>query len=292
MSRMSNDSNFGYNRTTPFQNITENLVIPTHLKVFLPRKWELIGDVLLMKIPVELEPLREDIACAYAKELGAKTVLQDMGITGNLREPKVELLWGSETETIHKENGVSFKLDCARLMFSSGNIDERIRMATIAEKDEIVVDMFAGIGFFSIPIAVHSKPRKIYACELNPAAYDYLCESVQINDVGDIVNPVLGDNRNFQREGIADRIVMGYLEDTHLFLPKALSILKKEGGVIHYHEKCPNELLNSRPLENVKKEVVKIGRKMELLEMRTVKSYAPGVSHVVLDIKIESRITK
>jgi tRNA wybutosine-synthesizing protein 2 len=273
-------------RISPFENIVQSLIIPNHLKVFLPRKWELLGDVLLYKIPDELEYLKEEIAKAYAKELHAKTVLKELGIVGDLREPKVELLWGEETETVHKENGVKFKLDVAKLMFSSGNIDERIRMASIADRKEVVVDMFAGIGFFSIPMALHSRPKKIFACELNPVAYRYLCENIQLNEVEDFVTPIQGDNRDFDKEGIADRIVMGYLEDTYRYLPKALTILKYEGGMVHYHEKCPNELLETRPLENVRKEVEKSGRGLELLEMRTVKSYAPGVSHVVLDVRV------
>ncbi len=288
MNKKTNINQFNENRTTPFENIVDSLILPNHLKVFLPRKWELLGDVLLLKLPDELDYMKEEIAQAYAKELNARTVLKDLGIVGNLREPKVELLWGEETETIHKENGVMFKLDVAKLMFSSGNIDERIRMASVAKKGEVVVDMFAGIGFFSIPMAVHSKPKKIFACELNPVAYHYLSENIQLNEVEDIVTPILGNNQDFEGEGIADRIVMGYLEDTHRYLAKALSVLKDEVGVIHYHEKCPNELLKSRPLENVRKEVEKKGRSMELLDMRTVKSYAPGVSHVVLDVKVGS----
>jgi tRNA wybutosine-synthesizing protein 2 len=278
--------NISASRITPFQNISDNLMIPPHLKVFLPRKWELLGDVLLMKIPEELKGFKEDIAGAYAKELGAKSVLEDFGIQGDLREPKVEILWGTETETIHKENGVKFKLDCAKLMFSSGNVDERIRMATISNPNEVVVDMFSGIGFFSIPMAVHSKPRKIYALEINPTAYHYLSENALLNNVEDIVEPVLGDNRYFKEEGIADRIVMGYLEDTHLFLPKTLEILKKEGGIIHYHEKCPNELMDKRPLENIQKVIKEKGYKLELTNLKNIKSYAPGVSHVVLDVKV------
>lgn len=276
------------NRITPFQNISDNLMIPPHLKVFLPRKWELLGDVLLMKIPDELKGFKEDIAGAYAKELQAKTVLEDLGIEGQLREPQVEILWGSETETVHKENGVKFKLDCARVMFSSGNVDERIRMATISNPNEVVVDMFAGIGFFSIPMAVHSKPQKIYSLELNPIAHLYLSENVHLNNVEDIVEPVIGDNQDFTKVGIADRIVMGFLENTHLFLPKALDILKEEGGVIHYHEKCPNEIMEKRPFDNIKNVVKEKGYDLELLNQKNVKSYAPGVSHVVLDIKISS----
>ena len=273
-------------RSTPFENIVNSIDIPDSAKPLLPRKWELLGDVLLLKLPRELEPQMAEVAANYAKELHAKTVLRDLGIAGNLREPMVQLLYGGETETIHKENGVKFKLDVAKLMFSSGNIDERIRMASIAGSDEVVVDMFAGIGFFSLPIAVHSRPKKLFACELNPVAYHYLCENIKLNDVEDMVTPVLGDNRDFDKKKIADRIVMGYLEDTHQYLPKALSILKDKGGIIHYHEKCPNDLLPKRPIERIGKEVEKSRQSMELLDTRTVKSYAPGVSHVVLDVGI------
>jgi tRNA wybutosine-synthesizing protein 2 len=272
---------------TPFQNIKKSIEIPPHLHVFLPRKWELLGDVLLMKIPQELKGFEGEIAREYANELGAKTVLQDMGIEGEMREPNVEVLWGSETETVHKENGVKFKLDCARLMFSSGNVDERIRMATISNPHEVVVDMFAGIGFFSIPMAVHSKPMRVHALEINPVAHQYLSENVNLNDVKEIVEPILGDNRSFQGKGIADRVVMGYLEDTHLFLPKAMEILKKEGGVIHYHEKCPNEILDIRPLENIKREASRVGREVEVQNTKIIKSYAPGVSHIVLDLFVK-----
>jgi tRNA wybutosine-synthesizing protein 2 len=273
-------------RTTPFDNILKALEISEDLMGYLPRKWELLGDVLLLKLPLELEDFKEEIAKVYAKELGAKTVLEDLGIEGMLREPHVEILWGAETETIHKENGVKFKLDCAQVMFSSGNVDERIRMATISKPDEVVVDMFAGIGFFSIPMAVHSKSKKIYALEINPIAHHYLHENVLLNGVENIIEPILGDNRNFKQKGIADRIVMGYLEDTHLFLPKAFEILKEKGGVIHYHEKCPNEILDKRPFENVQKVVREKGYELELLNQRNIKSYAPGVSHVVLDVRI------
>lgn len=279
----------GRNLITPFESIARKIDIPKEKKDLLPRKWELLGDVLLMKIPSGLEGLKETVARAYAEELVAKTVLRDLGIEGDLREPSVEVLFGSDTETTHKENGVLFRLDCARLMFSSGNVDERIRMATITGRGEVVVDMFAGIGFFSVPIAVHSGPRTVHAIELNPVAFHYLQENIALNGVGDIVIPHLGDNRDFEPEGIADRVIMGYLTDTHHFLPKALDLLKDDGGIIHYHEKCPNELLETRPLDRVKREVEINGMEPELLDSRTVKSYAPGVSHVVLDVRVHGK---
>jgi tRNA wybutosine-synthesizing protein 2 len=163
---------------TPFQQIKELLSnrLPPKLISYLPTKWEKIGDILVIKLPNHLEEYKKEICEKYAKTLCCKTVLVDLGISGDYREPKVEKVYGSSLETIHLENGVRFKLDASRIMFSSGNLKERIRMASISSPKETVVDLFAGIGYFTLPIAVHSKPKKIFACEINPIAYNYLCQ--------------------------------------------------------------------------------------------------------------------
>ena len=270
---------------SPIENILEKIDLDEGLKKMLPRKWELIGDVLIMKLPNELEDYEKDIAIAYANELGAKSVVKEVsGISGEFRRPNVKLILGSETETIHKENGVRFKLDVKEIMFSSGNIDERLRMACIANEDETIVDMFAGIGYFSLPIAVHSYPRKIYAYEINPIAYGYLHENIVLNKVKNIL-PILSDNENAQ-ENAADRVIMGYVHKTHKYLAKAMRVIKEKGGIIHYHEVCPNELLPHRPIERIKECAKNLNRTMTLLNYKEIKSYAPGVSHVVVDAEI------
>jgi len=78
-----------------------------------------------------------------------------------------ETIAGFKTETVHRENGVIFNLDARKVMFSAGNLKERMRMSLFG-KDEFVVDMFAGIGYFTLQMAVHSRPRKIMAIEMNP----------------------------------------------------------------------------------------------------------------------------
>lgn len=270
---------------TPFETILEKTDIEN--KSLLPKKWEIIGDVLILKIPKGLEKHEKKIAKIYADVLNAKTAVKDMGITGRYRKPRIKILYGSSTETMHKENRIKFRLDASKLMFSSGNIDERIRMAYVSNNNEIVVDMFAGIGYFSIPIAVYSKPKKIFAYEINPDAYRYLCENIKLNNVQNVVIPVFEDNRN-ANENIADRVIMGYLKNTKDFLPKAFKILKKSGGIIHYHENYPNELLPEEPFKNIKKAAEKQGKTVKLLGFRNIKSYSPGVSHVVLDVKVRS----
>jgi tRNA wybutosine-synthesizing protein 2 len=270
----------------PFDEILRRIELPEDLVGLLPRKWELLGDVLIIKLDDRLKPHGKEVAEVYAQVLGAQTVLEDEGgVMDEYREPRVRVLLGDRTETVHKENGVLFKLDAQEVMFSSGNIDERIRMATICEKDDIVVDMFAGIGYFSIPMAVHSRPAEIYSIEINPTAFGYLCENVRLNEVTEIICPILGDCLEVAPEDLATRVVMGYLSNGEKYLPKAMRVIG-EKGIVHYHETCPNELLMERPVSTVNSIAKSEGRTAEILNQRTIKSYAPGVSHIVLDVLV------
>ena len=269
-------------RPTPFQKIQNIVDIPEHMKEKLPDRWEMVGDVLLIKLPRELDGKKEYIGKVYAEVLGMKSVLIQGGIIGTKREPEVELIYGEETETVHLENGIKYKLDLAELMFSSGNIDERVLMAGMPEDGETIVDMFAGIGYFTLPMAVHSKPEKIYSLEINELAYGYLNENVELNGVEEVVETWNGDNREFSKSDIADRVVMGYLHDTWKFLPKAVELLDGE-GFIHYHTRA--EDVNFP--EQVERELAdNIGKDFEITEIRKIKSYAPHVFHVVADVNV------
>lgn len=278
---------------TPLNQIKKLLSneIPSELICCLPDKWEKIGDVLTIKLNESLKIYQEKIGEKYAEILHCKTVLNDVGgISGTYREPKVGILYGSKnTETIHKENGIRYKLDLQKIMFSSGNMDERKRMANISNKNETVVDLFAGIGYFTIPMAVYSKPKKIFSCEINPIAYEYLCKNIVLNHVTSVVKPLLGDNRTTAPKNIADRVILGYINDTYRFLPTAIDCLKNNTGIIHYHDVFSNELIPEKPLKIVQEIAEKYDTKAKLLKYKYIKSYAPGVSHIVFDVKIGER---
>ncbi len=269
-------------KKSPFVKITELLDVP---KKMLPTRWEMIGDVLLLKIPNNLQDKKKDVAAAYAEVLGAKTVLQQGPIEGVTRQPLVEIIYGENTETVHRENGIRFMLDTAKIMFSSGNIDERTHMASVVKKREVVVDMFAGIGYFTLPMAVHGRGEEVHSLEINPVAFEYLCKNVSLNGVEDVVKPHLGDNRDFTFDKTANRVVMGYLHDTWKFLPKAVEFLGGE-GMIHYHCNVKGKDLEGK----VRKQLLKRINNFEIREVRKIKSYAPHVYHVVADVLIRSQI--
>ena len=240
-------------------------------------KYKKIGDILILDNKEKFEDLKQ-----LAEKHHVKTIMQINHIEGTKREPNYKILYGSETETVNKENGCLFKLDLSKVMWSKGNVNERLRIAKLVENNERIIDMFSGIGYFSIPIAVHANPKKIVSIEINPNSYYYLKENIKLNKINTIT-PVLGDCINETPKYKADRIIMGYVKTTHHYLKTAVDSLC-EGGIIHYHETVPEKLMEKRPLERIKSSAG--NRDVELLKINKIKKYAPGVEHVVVDARI------
>lgn len=241
-------------------------------------KWKKIGDILVLDKFYGDNYLLNNLANDHK----VKTIIKINNIYGTKREPNFEILYGNETETIHKENGCYFKLDLTKVMWSKGNNNERIRIAKLVEDNEVVVDMFAGIGYFSIPIAKFSNASKIYSIEINPNSFYYLNENIKLNKINNLV-PLLGDSKNLISNYKADRIIMGYVKTTHYYLKEAINSLNPS-GILHYHETVPEKLMDKRPINRIKE--ISGDREVELLNLVKIKKYAPGVMHVVVDAKI------
>ena len=172
-------------------------------------KYKKIGDILILDKNCQDEDFE-----ALSKRHKVKTIMKIDHIQGTKREPVYNILYGNETETVNKENGCLFKLDLAKVMWSKGNNNERLRIAKLVEDGETVIDMFAGIGYFSIPIGVHANASEVIAIEINPNSYKFLCDNIELNKL-DNVTPVLGDCKIETPKFKADRIIMGYVKTHH-----------------------------------------------------------------------------
>jgi len=266
-------------------------------KKLLPSSYQIIGDVLLLKfMKIKSIKQKKKVASAIMKLLPyVKTVCEISGVEKEFRTPKVKKLAGNGTETIHKEHGILYKLDVSKIMFSKGNLNERQRLITKINPGEIIIDMFAGIGYFSLGLAKFSKAKKIMAIEKNPVAFNYLKDNIKLNKIKNI-EPILGDNREITEKlrSKADRIIMGYFEtkrrtsgasvsSTDKFLPYAIKILKKR-GIIHFHNTYKENELWQKPINEIK--MACHGFTYKILEKKKVKSIAPRTWHVVMDIAI------
>ena len=287
-----------------------------------PGSWAVLGSVVSVAMGEAPRPAEVGEAL-LAMHGGADTVIARGDIEGPHREPDPTVGAGEgDTETVHREHGIEYAMDLAEVMFSPGNKAERARMGrvvrdgegsepsgrtsgetassdgegsepsgrasgeTASSDGERVLDMFAGIGYFTLPAAVAGA--HVTAIECNPVAFQYLLENAMRNGVSDRVEPYRADNRDvisaYEGENF-DRIVMGYYE-AHEYLESALSVLAP-GGTVHMHEATPAALVPDRPVERLESAATECGRDVEVLDVREVKSYSEGVAHVVVDARVE-----
>jgi tRNA (guanine37-N1)-methyltransferase len=258
----------------------------------LGRAFDVIGDIAVIKIPEPLLPKKHLIGEALMKVHGnLRTVLRQKGpVSGEFRTRELEVIAGEpRTETVHREHGCSFRVDLAQTYFSPRLASERLRIARLVGRDEVVVNMFAGVGCYSIVIARHGQAEKVYSIDKNPTAVEYMRHNVRINKVGACVVPVQGDAREVIKKylkGGADRVLMPLPEFARDFLDAALLALKPNGGVIHFYDFGHEPDLFGPSLEFARKQAG--GRKIELVNSRVVRSYAPKIYHVVLDLSVSA----
>lgn len=260
----------------------------------LPRGFQNVGEVVIIKLNPLLMEKKSLIAEKYLELLpSVKSVYLNSGkVKGQFRTPeRIEYLVGVENSIIkHKEHGVVYKFDFTKIMFSMGNLSERKFLATLVQEGEIIVDMFAGVGYFSLPIAKHAKPKTIYSIELNPNSFKYLTENIELNHFEDVITPINGDSKivviKLSNSGLkADRVIMGVFPAPKDFVKEALTLAKVEGTIYHYEGIAEKE--KYLDLFNEFKEIANASDfKCEILAKRFVKSYGPGLYHIVLDINV------
>ncbi|WP_456484018.1 class I SAM-dependent methyltransferase [Methanopyrus kandleri] len=254
----------------------------------VPRRWQELGDVVVIRLFDERAwKHRREVGRILREVTGARSVVALRRVSGTFREPIGEVVAGDRNaETVHRELGIRFKLDPTRVMFARGNLEERRRLLESDLEGELVFDMFAGIGYFTLPAALTGA--EVVAAELNPVAYRYLVENARLNGVEGRVRAFLGDCREVARfVRAADRVLMGYLKGTLKFLPYACRAVRN-GGVLVVHEvfqkrwgedRVAREVLNALP----------DGFEGEVLEVRRVKSFSPALDHYAVELRVRRR---
>ncbi|KQC05014.1 MAG: methyltransferase [Methanolinea sp. SDB] len=200
-------------------------------------------------------------------------VLWLKSVHGVTRTPNTELLAGSCGEVIHRENGISFRLDPSRVMFAQGNREEKTRMQGIILKGERVADMYAGIGYFSIPAALAGA--RVHAMEINPVAYSYLEQNIAGNGVESCVLAECGDCQRLL-SGTYDRFIMGHFES-----PAMLSVALEHaipGSVLHVHS-------SGKSAPDIADRIIDAGFGSSV-RCRRVKKTGPGQWHHVQDVTL------
>jgi tRNA (guanine37-N1)-methyltransferase len=273
--------------------------------------FEVVGDIAVLTESVDPSKELEVAKALMALHRNIKVVAKRVSaVEGVYRTRQVEEIAGEKrTETIHTEHGCRFKLDLEKVYFNPRLGGERNRVASQVVqngKAEEVIDMFAGVGPFTIQIAKRAPNCHVTAIDINPDAIRYLKENMELNHVEN-VDAVVGNIREIRErfQNTADRIIMNLPKSAYLFLREALSMLKPEGGIIHFYDlesaysDTEEEKSGAvdRAIKQAKERLLTTvqelseafaGYSVQIREARKVKAYAPYAYIIGIDVRIRN----
>ena len=260
----------------------------------IPKKWERFSDIAILPSgSFEDEGWGDIVGPDFWKAVAQGLNVERLGVmgevTGRIRKSGVKMLLGDDDWVVRRENGVDYGYHVTKCMFSAGNVNERRRMGEIVRRGEVIVDLFAGIGYYSLPILVHSEVEHVHCCEWNDDAVESLEWGLERNNVSSLCTVHRGDNRETCKSigKVADRVILGLLPTSEKSFEAAMEVLSDSGGVIHIHGLAkPDEY--SEWAEDVMRRICNFreGSRARIIAVNRIKSYAPRWDHVVLDVEI------
>ena len=223
-------------------------ILKTILKDILPPEdisklysaFDIVGSIIILRIPDSLNSRKHIIADTVLMNIkSAKSIFaQTSAVQGDYRLRTLEYLAGVNCPTTeYKEHGCRFKVDVSKTYFSPRLSTERIRVSNMIADNEIITNMFAGVGTYSILIAKNNKTCKVYSIDSNPVANELALLNAELNKVQERVIPICGDAKEVivkQLRGTSTRVLMPLPEKAKEFVDFAVMALKEKKGVIHY----------------------------------------------------------
>jgi len=252
-----------------------------------------VGDIAVVKIPQDLEKSKNEVAESL---LGLvphlKVVLGQIGpVESQFRTRRLEWLAGEKrTDTLHREYGCQYRVDLSMMYFSPRLGSERKRIADQVSPGECVVNFFAGVGSFSIMIAKHAKPSRIYSLDLNPAAAHYHALNNALNKVTDTIDVICGEAIAVVRsslEGRADRILLPLPELALHSLETARFALRNGQGLVHCYifvDAARRSEAGDKALQDVNPVLAHLGAKDTSTCACVVRSVGPCRYQVCVDV--------
>ena len=250
----------------------------------VPGAYELIGDIAIIDQHEENAP---EIAKVLLQHKNIKTIFQaTSAVCTEFRTRELIFIAGEEkTETIYRENGCKYLLDVTSVYFTPRLSTERMRITDQVKNGDKVVDMFAGIGPFSILIAKRYPDTHVIAVDKNPVAIKFLRENARLNKIKNM--EIREGDAKDEVKGIsdADHVIMNLPHSGLEFLDSAFGIIKR-GGTIHFYAISHEDDL----FDGLTGEIEAYARKACLrvlpLDRRIVRPYAPYQYNICIDFQV------
>ena len=267
--------------------------IPAGIILQVPKSFDIVGDIAILELGPELVSFESRIAEAILEvHPNTKSVFAKAGsISGVERiRPLRQVAGENRTLTVHREYGCSFKVDLSTVFFSPRLSTEHKRVASQVSEGENVVDMFAGVGPFSILVARTVKNVKVDAIDFNPQAAKLLAENVRLNKVSSKVHVHSGDSRDVVRtqlKGKMDRVIMNHPSSGSEFIASGCEALRASGGTIHYYTFSGGEYCEENAGIEFRKAVEESNHKVgQIFRTHKVREVAPMRWQVAVDARV------
>ena len=249
-----------------------------------------VGDIIIIRIPDSLLSKKEIIGKTLLEQVKtAKSVFyQASSVEGDFRTRDLEILAGeNKTETEYKEFGCRFIVDVEKAFFSPRLSTERDRIADLVQEGETVINMFGGVGMFSIIVAKRKKCT-VYNIDINPIAAKLCEKNIELNRLAGKVISIHGDAAKIVEEKLkdkGDRVLMLLPERSDEFLDSAI-FAAKNNGIIHYysHIHADEKSKAAKLSEKHYSEITPV--KSNILDSKIVRAVGPRYYQTVVDVRI------
>jgi len=232
--------------------------------------------------------------------IGARLLVrqQEILVDSGVRAGAVQILAGTGDGwvVVPGPRGVRYTFDVTKCMFSEGNAAEKVRVSEWNVCGETILDMYTGIGFWSLPLLAAGAGH-VFSCEWNPDALEGFRRGLKLlsEDLAGRCTVLAGDNRRAEvtaaSAGRCDRVLLGLIPFSRDGFPNAVAALRDCGGTLHVHWNAPSEE-EASVAAAVAQELQAMfcaqrgeGWTCAVTHVQRIKWYAPRVRHLRIDIR-------
>lgn len=249
--------------------------LPPEVRARLPRAFDVVGDIALVRLEPEVADRAEAIGAALLRFLpGVRLVAADEGVKGPARIRTLRRIAGSGPfRTVHAENGLSFVVDLERAYFSPRLGREHARVAAAGRAGESVLDLCCGVGPFGLTLLARAGAGRAELVDANPAAIALVEENARRLRVAERARAVPSPlDAHLAGGGRFDRVVFNLPREGIKYVSQVGGAVAV-GGTLHYYE----IMERSRAAERVADALAELpGDGWRLAERHVVHPYSPA----------------
>ncbi|MCI4326926.1 MAG: methyltransferase [Thermoplasmata archaeon] len=255
----------------------EGLDVPEEVRRALPRAFDVVGDIVLIRIP---EPLRVHGPAVGESLLafvpGARLVGLDLGVHGETRVRRLErLAGGGPWTTTHRENGLTLDVDLERAYFSPRLAREHADVASQVTPGERVIDFACGVAPFGAAIVREAHAREVVAVDLNPFATELAERNLRRAGPAHRFRVVTGSIEAFAPSaGTCERAILNLPHGGVKYAPSVATTVAR-GGTLHFYEVTERSRADGRPEELLSMIAERANGPWTLAECHIVHAYSP-----------------